>query len=39
MPRREYRTTFRCAEPGCREVQLYAHSTRADEKDSLRRQS
>ena len=39
MPRREYRTTFRCAEPGCREVQLYVHSTRADEAASWRRQA
>ena len=39
MPRREYRTTYRCAEPGCREVQFYVHSTREDEKASLRRQS
>jgi len=38
MARREYRTTFRCAEPGCSEVQFYVHSTRADESAAYRRQ-
>lgn len=31
MPRREYRTTFTCAEPGCRETQFFTSTTRADE--------
>jgi hypothetical protein len=31
MSRREYRVSFKCAEPGCRETQFYAVSTRRDE--------
>ena len=31
MPRREYRASFKCAEPGCRETQFFAVSTRAEE--------
>jgi hypothetical protein len=34
MPRREYRSRFNCAEPGCKEMQYYTHSTRADEKET-----
>lgn len=33
MPRREYRASFKCAEPGCRDTQFFAVSTRADEKE------
>jgi hypothetical protein len=38
MARREYRNTFTCAEPGCRETAFYVHSTRKDEADAYRRQ-
>jgi hypothetical protein len=38
MPRREYRSAFKCAEPGCRDTQFLAHSTRADEKAAWQRQ-
>ena len=38
MAKREYRSTFRCAEPGCREVQFNVHSTREDEKAAWHRQ-
>lgn len=31
MARREYRASFKCAEPGCRDTQFFAVSTRADE--------
>lgn len=38
MASREYRSSFRCAEPGCRDVQFLVHSTRRDEADAYRRQ-
>lgn len=38
MTRREYRSTFRCAEPGCRETQFFVHETRSDEKEAYARQ-
>ena len=40
MPRRQYKTTFTCAEPGCREAETYTHDTRRDEESmrDLRRQ-
>lgn len=38
MARREYRTIFRCAEPGCRETQFLVHDLRSDEKAAWRRQ-
>lgn len=38
MPRREYRSTFRCAEIGCRETQFYVHDTRADQNAAYKRQ-
>jgi hypothetical protein len=31
MARREYRTTFHCAEPGCREAQWLVHDLRRDQ--------
>jgi hypothetical protein len=33
MPRREYRASFKCAEPGCRDTRFFAVSTRAEEKE------
>jgi hypothetical protein len=38
MASREYRSSWRCAEPGCRDVQFMTHSTRRDEADAYRRQ-
>jgi hypothetical protein len=38
MPRRKYRSRFNCAEPGCKEMQYYSHSTRADEKEAYAHQ-
>jgi hypothetical protein len=38
VPRREYRSTFTCAEPGCRETQFYVHETRADQNAAYKRQ-
>ncbi len=38
MARREYRTTFRCAEPDCRETQFFIHETRRDQAEAYKRQ-
>lgn len=38
MPRQEYRSAFRCAEPDCREVQFLVHDTLRDEKAAYARQ-
>lgn len=40
MPKRQYRSRFNCAEPGCREVETYTHDFRRDEESmrELRRQ-
>ena len=38
MTRREYRTTFKCAEPSCSDTQFYVHDTRADQNAAYKRQ-
>jgi len=38
MSRREYRSSFRCAEPGCRETQFFIHDLRRDQEAAYRRQ-
>ena len=38
MARREYRSTFRCAEPECRETQWLVHDLRRDQAEAYRRQ-
>jgi hypothetical protein len=38
MARREYRSTFTCAEPACGATQFLVHGTRADEAAAWKRQ-
>jgi len=38
VSRREYRSTFTCAEPGCREIQCLVHDLRADQAAAYKRQ-
>lgn len=35
MPRREYRSTVRCAAEGCRETTFYIYDTRRDEAEGI----
>lgn len=39
MARREYRSTFTCAEPGCKDTQFYIHDTRREQAGAYRRQA
>lgn len=39
MARREYRSSFKCAEGGCKEMQWLVHDTRREQADAYRRQA